>query len=130
MTYAISSPLNRYDRGTATIPSLRAAWMVTRTSSEFGPHQTSRSPDRAPAATKPFARRFTIALSSAKVVVDARLPPLLSTITAVLSGCACAYTASTSGVPFIPVSPAFPLSVPSAQCRSGPGSSGAGYRRH
>ena len=44
MTYAISSALNRYDSGTATRPSLRAAWIVARTSSEFGPHHTSRSP--------------------------------------------------------------------------------------
>ena len=101
MTYAISSPLKRYDNGTATMPSLRAAWMVTRTSREFGPHQTRRSPAFAPAASKPLARRFTAALSSANVVVDARAPPLLSTITAVLSGCACACMASTSGVAFI-----------------------------
>ena len=53
MTYAISSALNRYDSGTATRLSLRAAWIVTSTSSEFGPHHTSRSPGCAPAGEQP-----------------------------------------------------------------------------
>ena len=97
MTYAISSALNRYDNGTATSASLRAAWIVASTSSEFGPHHTSRSPLRAPAARNPLARRFTMSLSSANVVELAVPPPLLSTITATRSGWVCACTASTSG---------------------------------
>ena len=50
---------------------MRAAWIVASTSSEFGPHHTSRSPGRAPAASRPCASWFTSALSSAKVVVEA-----------------------------------------------------------
>ena len=50
MTYCISSPLKRYESGTATCPALRAAWIVTITSSEFGPHHTSRSPGCMPSS--------------------------------------------------------------------------------
>ena len=48
MTYAISSALKRYERGTAVSDPLRAAWTVTSTSSEFGPHHTMRSRGWAP----------------------------------------------------------------------------------
>ena len=98
MTYAISSALKRYESGTATRPSLRAAWIVASTSSEFGPHHTSRSPARAPAAVQAVRSRFTIAFSSPNVVAARRAPPLASTITATVSGWACACTARTSGV--------------------------------
>ena len=53
MTYCISSALNRYESGTATSSTLRAAWIVASTSSEFGPHHTSRSPRRAPEREQP-----------------------------------------------------------------------------
>src|SRR4051812_39767936 len=96
MTYCISPALKRYESGTATRLHLRAAWMVVRTSSEFGPHHTSRSPDCAPTASNPFPRRFTCALSFAKVVIDAVAPPLGSTTTAGRSGAVCACTAMAS----------------------------------
>ena len=101
MTYCISSALKRYDSGTATRLHLRAAWIVASTSSEFGPHHTRRSPDRAPAASSPWPSRFTCALSSAKVVVDGVAPPLASTTTATLSGAFCAWTARASSGAFM-----------------------------
>ena len=55
----ISSALNRYDSGTATSSTLRAAWIVASTSSEFGPHHTSRSPGCMPGPQQPCASRFT-----------------------------------------------------------------------
>ena len=64
MTYAISSAVNRYESGTATMRSLRAAWFAATTCSEFGPHHTSRSPG-ATAAARALATRLVMALSSA-----------------------------------------------------------------
>ena len=110
MTYAISSALKRYESGTATRLSLRAAWIVASTSSEFGPHHTSRSPGCAPAARRPCASRFTSALSSAKVVVDGRAPPDASTITAVRSPSSARAARSRRAERSCPRS--FPLPVP------------------
>src|SRR6476469_7058710 len=74
--------------------------MVTGTSSEFGPHHTSRSPDAAPAASRPLPRRFTLAFNSANVVIEGRAPPLSSTITATLAGAFWAWTARASSGSF------------------------------
>src|ERR1700694_2251906 len=71
------------------------------TSSEFGPHHTSRSSDRTPAARSPCASWFTCALSSPNVVVEAVAPPLASTTTATLSGACCACTARASSGAFM-----------------------------
>src|SRR3954453_5892589 len=98
MTYAISSAVKRYERGTATSPALRAAWTTAIVSSEFGPHHTMRAPCSAPSASSPGASRFTRVLSSANVVVENFAPWLASTITASLSGDPSACSFRTSGI--------------------------------
>ena len=55
ITYCISAALNRYETGTDVSPTLRLAWRVVITSSEFGPHHAMRSPRRAPSARQRVA---------------------------------------------------------------------------
>ena len=105
MTYCISSALKRYESGTATSPALRAAWMTVITSSEFGPHQTIRSPCSAPRSRSPCATLFTSSFSSANVVTEGRAPWLASTITACLSGVPSACSLRASGISLMGLEP-------------------------
>jgi hypothetical protein len=81
-TYCISSAVNRYDNGTEPRPALRNAWRHVTTSSELGPHHTTRSLGRAPSPSKPFPSRLAITFSSPYDVADGCPPPAASTITA------------------------------------------------
>ena len=58
MTYAISSALNRYESGTATRLSLRAAWMVDEHLERVRPAPHQPLAGRRAAASNPLARRF------------------------------------------------------------------------
>jgi hypothetical protein len=101
ITYCISSALKRYESGTAIWPALRAAWIVVTTSSEFGPHQTRRSPRSIPRLRSACASRFTLLLSCSNVTAEGRPPPASSTVTAARSPDASACRANRSGIRLI-----------------------------